>query len=160
MSDAIKTLLRHRHGLDWTKASLIYETANKYAKNTDELESIYKDLVDLFYSLSESLHESIHSVIELRERHPDGSVSKFVVDMNAVLEFVDFNEEAYGHIRDILEAAEGRIPLESVPRCNSFSDSPEWYSEIYTTKSPNLIFEYRVRSEPALDSDEDDVIPF
>lgn len=148
MSDYMKTLLRHRHRLNWKEADLLFEIATKYAKDTEELESLFADLAELTVSLPDAIHDSLHWVIELRERHPDGSVEKFVIDLDSAFYFRQNDEQAYGHIEEIIEAAQGKRPLRSVPRCNSFSDSPDWYVEMYSRKSPDLIFEYNVDAPP------------
>lgn len=148
MSDAMKTLLRHRYRLDWKEADLLFHIANKYAKSSDELESMFAGLAALTVSLPSAIHESLQWSIELRERHPDGSVTKFVIDLNEAYSFMQNEEHAYSYVSDILEAAQGKTPLKSVPRSHSFSESPEWYSEIYTDKSPDLVFEYDVVAPP------------
>jgi len=159
MSDHMKTLLRHRHQLNWKEADLLFDIANAYSKSTLELEKMFADLAKLTESLPNAIHESLEWIIELRERHPDGSENKFVIDLNSAFYFMQSDETAYNYVKDILEAAQGKKPLSSVPRSNSFSDSPDWYSEMYSNKSPDLIFEYDV--EAALKEDEDiDTIPF
>lgn len=148
MSDYMKTLLRHRHHLNWKEADLLFEIATKYAKDTEELESLFADLAELKDSLSDATHDSLYWIIELRERHPDGSVEKFVIDLNSAFYFSQNDEQAYSYVKEIIEAAQGKCPLRSVPRCNSFSDSPDWYVEMYSKKSPDLIFEYDVDAPP------------
>jgi len=157
MTDAMKTLLRHRHRLNWEEADLFFEIAHKYASNTEELESMFADLANLTESLPSATRKSQKWIIELRERHPDSSVTKFVIDLDAAFYFMLKEEHAYSYIKNILEAAQGMRPLKSVPRSNSFSDSPDWYSEMYTNMAPDLVFEYEV--EAVAEADEDP-IPF